>query len=91
MKCIVEGEYKLIWSSNGAHELYRIAADPGEEENVIGKEEERARSLDQVLKAWELVTRRRQLFEGATARVQEGNGWAFRESRRTVAGSVCCA
>lgn len=62
LKCIVEGDYKFIWSSNGAHELYRIGEDRREAENLIGKEQERVRSLDQALKAWELVTRRRQLF-----------------------------
>jgi len=40
-----DGDYKFIWSSNGAHELYDISADPEENRNLVEKEPEVARSF----------------------------------------------
>jgi hypothetical protein len=62
LKCVIEGDYKFIWSSNGKHELYRIGEDPSEAGNVLDKEKGRARALDQLLKSWELSTPRELLF-----------------------------
>lgn len=62
LKCVIEGDYKFIWSSNGNHELYRMKGDFGEVENLIEKEPDRLRALDQLLKSWELSTPRKLLF-----------------------------
>ena len=62
LKCVIEGDYKFIWSSNGEHELYRMKEDFGEVENLIEKEQDQARALDQLLKTWELSTPRKLLF-----------------------------
>jgi arylsulfatase A-like enzyme len=62
LKCVIEGDYKFIWSSNGEHELYRIAEDHTEVENIIEKEKDRARVLVQLLKTWELSTPRKLVF-----------------------------
>lgn len=37
--------FKLIYSSDGAHELYDLAADPGELENLFPREQARVESL----------------------------------------------
>jgi arylsulfatase A-like enzyme len=62
LKCVIDGDYKFIWSSNGKHELYRMKDDFGEVENLIEKEPAQARELDQLLKSWELSTPRKLLF-----------------------------
>jgi arylsulfatase A-like enzyme len=62
LRCVIEDGYKFIWSSNGRNELYRIGEDPGEAENVIEKEHDRARALDQFLRSWELSTPKKLLF-----------------------------
>jgi arylsulfatase A-like enzyme len=62
LKCVIAGDYKFIWSSNGRHELYRIGEDPREAENIIEKEKDQARALDQLLKSWELSTLRKLLL-----------------------------
>ena len=31
------GPHKLIWAEDGRHELYDLAADPGERENLIDR------------------------------------------------------
>jgi arylsulfatase A-like enzyme len=62
LKCVIEGDFKFIWSSNGKHELYRMKEDFGEVENLIEKEPAQARELDQLLKSWELSTPRKLLF-----------------------------
>jgi arylsulfatase A-like enzyme len=62
LKCVVKGDYKLIWSSNGEHELYRMDKDPHEADNVIEKEQDQARALDQLLKSWELSTPSKNVF-----------------------------
>jgi hypothetical protein len=62
LKCVVEGDYKFIWASNGKHQLYRIKEDFGEVENLIEKEPDRTRALDQLLKSWEMSTPRQLFF-----------------------------
>ena len=36
-KVIYDGNHKLIWNSTGNHELYDVADDPAEENNLYGK------------------------------------------------------
>ena len=62
LKCVIEGDYKFIWSSNGRHELYRIKEDLGETENFVESEQRRARALQETLSFWEAATPRRPLF-----------------------------
>jgi arylsulfatase A-like enzyme len=62
LKCVIEGDYKFIWASNGKHELYRIQGDPSEVENVLEIEQDRGRALHRVLNLWELSTPREPLF-----------------------------
>ncbi|MBW2096419.1 MAG: sulfatase [Deltaproteobacteria bacterium] len=38
IKAVIDGRFKLIWGSNGAHELYDLEKDPGEEVNLIQDE-----------------------------------------------------
>ena len=45
--------YKLISTSQGELELYRLQSDPGEEDNLAAKEEGVARRYADTLKAWE--------------------------------------
>ncbi len=35
LRSVVHNNMKLIWGSNGIHELYNLASDPGEEKNII--------------------------------------------------------
>ena len=62
LKCVIEGDYKFIWSSNGKHELYRMKEDFGEVEDLVEKAPDRLRALDQLLKSRELSTPRKLLF-----------------------------
>ena len=39
LRAIQDGKTKLIWSSDGDHEFYRIADDPGELHNLAGRQE----------------------------------------------------
>jgi arylsulfatase A-like enzyme len=54
LKCIIEGPYKFIWSSNGKDELYQIDTDPREQANLIGLEPARGRAMRDALSSWEL-------------------------------------
>ncbi|MBI5863593.1 MAG: sulfatase [Planctomycetes bacterium] len=40
-----QGEYKLIFAGDGRHELYRIASDPGEQENLAAKDPQKFAQL----------------------------------------------
>jgi len=62
LKCIIQGDYKFIWASNGKHELYQIVTDPAELENLIEEEPDRARALHQLLNSWELSTPKKLVF-----------------------------
>ncbi len=44
--------HKLIWSSNGRHELYDLGNDPGEEHDLITSERDLAAELQTKLDAW---------------------------------------
>jgi arylsulfatase A-like enzyme len=52
LKTIRTEEYKYIWSSNGQDELYNIREDPGELNNLIEVEPEKAAELKALLKQW---------------------------------------
>ncbi len=43
---------KLIWSSNGDHELYDLACDPGETKNVASERADEVRRLEDELEGW---------------------------------------
>jgi arylsulfatase A-like enzyme len=45
--------YKYIWRSDGQHELYDLAADPGELENLMGSAPDVAQELDVQLRNWQ--------------------------------------
>jgi hypothetical protein len=44
--------HKYIWSSTGHHELYNLADDPGETQNIIAQEPETAATLARRLEDW---------------------------------------
>jgi len=52
LKTIRTDEFKYIWSSNGQDELYNIREDPGELNNLIEVEPEKAAELKALLKEW---------------------------------------
>ena len=52
MRSIQIGSDKLIWGSDGRHELYDMARDPGEYRNRIDAEPVLARTLAAELEAW---------------------------------------
>ena len=45
LRALEVGNLRLIWSSDGRHELYDVAADPGEERNLFEARPERAREM----------------------------------------------
>ncbi len=45
-------QYKLIWGSDGRHELYDLAQDPGEMENLAEREPERLQTLLDQMQSW---------------------------------------
>ncbi len=52
LRSIESDGYKLIWSSDGLHELYHLDADPAETRNLIDLEPERAAHLQAQLDRW---------------------------------------
>ena len=52
LKTIRTEEYKYIWASDGKDELYNIREDPGELNNLIDVEPEKATELKALLKEW---------------------------------------
>jgi hypothetical protein len=52
LKSIKQGDWKLIWSSDGRHELFDLAADPGETTNLMEREPERGRKMETELQAF---------------------------------------
>jgi len=52
LKTIRTEEYKYIWASDGRDELYNIREDPGELNNLIQVEPEKAAELKALLKEW---------------------------------------
>ncbi len=56
LRAIRTEEWKLIWSSDGRHELYHLPSDPREERNLIHARPEVARELEGTLMTfWEGV------------------------------------
>ncbi len=49
---IFDGDWKFMWNSRGASELYDLAADPHEEHNLIAAEPDRAASLERTMHAY---------------------------------------
>jgi arylsulfatase A-like enzyme len=49
LRSIQVGSEKLIWGSDGRHELYETSLDPGELDNRIERDPERARALEMQL------------------------------------------
>lgn len=47
-----EGDLKLLWRSDARHELYDLAADPGERDNIAAREPNTTRRLRERLEAW---------------------------------------
>jgi arylsulfatase A-like enzyme len=52
LKSVRQGTWKFIWSSDGRHELFDLAADPGETSNVIDQAPERGRAMEVQLQAF---------------------------------------
>ena len=52
LRAIRTEQYKYIWSSDGADELYDLQVDPGERRNLIEVERETAVSLANQLQQW---------------------------------------
>jgi len=53
IQSIQQGRYKLILSSNGREELYELAIDPAERQNLIHREPGIARELKEQLQRWQ--------------------------------------
>jgi len=51
-RCILDGDLKFIWSSNGKHELYDLSRDPRELHNLAVEEPETTRRLGRRLDEW---------------------------------------
>jgi hypothetical protein len=51
-RCIIAGDFKFIWSSNGTDQLYDISSDQGELRNLIDDEPDVARQLSLALDEW---------------------------------------
>jgi arylsulfatase A-like enzyme len=45
LRAVVDGQYKLIWSSDKRHALYDLSVDPGEKNNLFEKEPEIATAI----------------------------------------------
>ena len=48
--CILLGDFKFIWSSDGKNELYNISEDPGEIANLVRVETEVSETLGLTLR-----------------------------------------
>ncbi|MCD6230836.1 MAG: hypothetical protein J7J88_03095, partial [Dehalococcoidia bacterium] len=71
LKAIYAGEYKYILKSDGSGELYNVARDPEEKENVVGEHPRLATVLEEQLHAWtRKVEQERRSREGIRARVK---------------------
>jgi arylsulfatase A-like enzyme len=53
LRAIRTTDYKLIWSSDGNHELYQVSVDPYEQHNLIEAQSDVAGQLEQKLQQWE--------------------------------------
>jgi len=52
LKSLRQGTWKFIWSSDGRHELFDLAADPGETTNLMDQAPERGRAMETQLHAF---------------------------------------
>jgi arylsulfatase A-like enzyme len=52
IKCIYDGDYKLVLSTNGNNEIYRISNDFNENKNLINSKEEKHQELLDALMKW---------------------------------------
>ena len=52
LRCIIRGDYKYIWSSDGHDEIYSISDDFAEEKNLLQSQEETAGELRHALDKW---------------------------------------
>ncbi|MFC1968119.1 sulfatase-like hydrolase/transferase [Chloroflexota bacterium] len=52
LRTVRTNEYKYIWASDGRDELYNIRNDPGELDNLINAEPEKASEMRAQLKKW---------------------------------------
>jgi arylsulfatase A-like enzyme len=52
LKSLREGTWKFIWSSDGRHELFDLAADPGETTNLMDQAPERGHAMEARLHAF---------------------------------------
>ncbi len=64
---IVDGDWKLMWNSQGGSELYDLARDPREEHNLIASEGVRAASLEHTMLAYLQGLPRAQTTEASRA------------------------
>ena len=46
LKSLRQGDWKFIWASDGRHELFDLATDPGETTNLMEREAERGRKME---------------------------------------------
>jgi arylsulfatase A-like enzyme len=51
IRALVDGEHKLVWGSDGSHELYELTVDPTEREDLAGAEPARVAELVEQLTA----------------------------------------
>ena len=52
LKTVRSTDWKYIWSSDGNSELYRLADDPSELENLIDREPDQRRVMHRALEGW---------------------------------------
>jgi arylsulfatase A-like enzyme len=52
LKSLRQGTWKFIWSSDGRHELFDLADDPGETTNLMEREPERGQAMEAQLHAF---------------------------------------
>ena len=49
---IIDGDWKLMWNSQGRSELYDLAKDPREETNLVARQPERVAALERVMNGY---------------------------------------
>lgn len=52
LKTVRTDEFKYVWTSDGRDELYEISQDPGELNNLIASEPEKAQEMKDLLDEW---------------------------------------
>jgi arylsulfatase A-like enzyme len=79
-RSVRDGRYKLVWSSDGRHQLYDLQVDPLETMNRIGEEPAAAQRLGQALAAWREATPR-YVPRNLTPTVEQPDEEALRQLR----------